>query len=119
MNVFLWIVIGLVTGSTARKVMPGPAAGGIATALVIGIIGTMVGGLLATFTSGNTGGQVNFYALLMATNGALYPLFLYRCAAMRSRIPFRLPRELTELSTPALPSAIRLSGRAGHVPDVA
>jgi hypothetical protein len=55
----------------------------------------------------------------MALNGALYPLFLYRCFAMRARIPWRVPGELTELSTPALPLVTPLSGHPSHVPAVA
>ena len=45
MNILLWIVAGVVTGSMARKLMPGPAAGGISIAILIGLIGAVVGGL--------------------------------------------------------------------------
>ena len=119
MNIFLWIVIGLVTGSMARKLMPGPAAGGISIAILIGVVGAIVGGLVGTIFSGNTWGPFNLFTVLTAVDGALYPLFLYRCIAMRSRSPFRLPRESTNLSSPAPLSAVRLSGRASVVPGIA
>ena len=95
MNIFLWIVVGLVTGSMARKLMPGPAAGGISVAILIGLMGAMVGGLVGTIFLRDTGDPSNYFSVLTAVNGALYPLFLYRCFAMRSRSPFRLPNEST------------------------
>ena len=85
MNILLWIVVGLVAGSMARKLMPGPAAGGILVAIVIGLMGAIVGGLVGTIVFGEAGAPSNHFSVLTAINGALYPLFLYRCFAMRSR----------------------------------
>lgn len=87
MNVFLWIVIGLLTGSTARKLLPGPAAGGMPVAITIGVTGAVLGGVMATICPSNSGENFDTYSLLMATAGALYPLFIYRCIAMRSHRP--------------------------------
>jgi uncharacterized membrane protein YeaQ/YmgE (transglycosylase-associated protein family) len=109
-NLFLWIVVGLVTGSMARKVMPGPAPGGRFAAILIGLIGAVVAGLVAITSTGNPGGQFNVFAFLMSANGSLYPLFLYRCSAMRLRSPLLLPRQSKELS-PASLSAARLPRR--------
>ena len=119
MNIFLWVVVGLGTGSMARKLMPGPAAGGISVAILIGLIGAMVGGLGGTIFLRNTGDPANHFSVLTAVNGTLYLLFLYRCFAMRSRRPFRLPSESTDLSSPAPLSAVRLPIRPSDVPGVA
>jgi uncharacterized membrane protein YeaQ/YmgE (transglycosylase-associated protein family) len=119
MNVFLWIVVGLITGSMARKLMPGPAAGGISVAILIGLIGAMVGGLVGTIFFGSAGDPSKLSSVLMATNGALYPLFLYRCFAMRSRSPIRLPNESTNLSSPAPASTVPLSRGPNVVPGIA
>jgi len=118
MNIFLWIVVGLITGSMARKLMPGPAAGGIPVAILIGLIGAMVGGLVGTIFFGNTRDPFRLFAVFTAIDGALYPLFLYRCIAMRSHSPFRPARESTDLSSPAPLPAVRLSGRPSVVPGI-
>ena len=39
MEIISWIVMGLVTGSMARVAMPGPAAGGMSIAILIGLVG--------------------------------------------------------------------------------
>jgi uncharacterized membrane protein YeaQ/YmgE (transglycosylase-associated protein family) len=117
MNIFLWVVVGLVTGSTTRKLMPGPAAGGISVAILIGLMGAMVGGLVGTIFLRDAG--TNHISVLTAANGALYPLFLYRCFAMRSGSPIQLPSELTVVPSLALLSAIRLPIRPSDVPGVA
>jgi uncharacterized membrane protein YeaQ/YmgE (transglycosylase-associated protein family) len=119
MNIFLWIVVGLVTGSMARKLMPGPAAGGISVAILIGLMGATVGGLVGIIFLRNTGDPSNHLSVLTAVNGALYPLFLYRCFAMRSRTPLRPSRESTKVSAPAPKSAVRSSGRPSVVPGIA
>ena len=119
MNIFLWIVVGLVTGSMARKLMPGPAAGGIVIAILIGLTGAISGGVLGTFIFGNSGDSSKLSSVLMAINGALYPLFLYRCFAMRSRSPSRLLSGPTQISSPSPASAVRLSARSSDVPRVA
>ena len=119
MSIFLWMIIGIVTASLARKLMPGPAAGGISIAILIGVVGAIVGGLVGTIFSGNTWGPFNVFTVITAVDGALYPLFLYRCIAMRSRSPFRPRRESTNLSSLAPISAVRLSGRASVVPSTA
>jgi uncharacterized membrane protein YeaQ/YmgE (transglycosylase-associated protein family) len=84
MEILSWIIVGLITGSMARAIMPGPAAGELRIAILIGIIGAFVGGSVGTIFPIDQSTQFNFYALLMATNGALYLLFAYRCLALRT-----------------------------------
>lgn len=83
MEIASWIIVGLVTGSIARVAMPGPAAGGMSVAILIGLIGALTGGILGTAFA--VGGLVpfDFYALGMAAIGAMILLFPYRCIAMR------------------------------------
>jgi uncharacterized membrane protein YeaQ/YmgE (transglycosylase-associated protein family) len=42
-----WIVLGLVAGALARWILPGQEKGGWVSALVLGIIGAIVGGWIA------------------------------------------------------------------------
>lgn len=87
--VFSWIIIGLLTGSMARVAMPGPAAGGMFVAVLIGLSGALIGGFLGTIFLAETSAPIDITSLMMATNGAIYPLFIYRCIVMRSRDPIR------------------------------
>jgi uncharacterized membrane protein YeaQ/YmgE (transglycosylase-associated protein family) len=90
-----WIFIGVVFGLVAKLAMPGPAAGGMKLALLIGILGAFTGGLLGTTFSPDGLADVNLYAVGMAAVGAMYPLFVYRCIAMRfDALPSTSDREL-------------------------
>lgn len=84
MGILLWIVFGFVAGSVAKLVMPGPTAGGIPVAILVGMGGAVAGGLLSTLFAGGTLTGFEFRGLLMAIIGALMLLFSYRCYAMRA-----------------------------------
>jgi uncharacterized membrane protein YeaQ/YmgE (transglycosylase-associated protein family) len=84
MGILIWIMVGLVAGSVAKLVMPGPSAGGIAIAIPLGIGGALVGGLLGSMFSGGTVTGFDFRCLLMAISGALFVLLSYRSYAMRA-----------------------------------
>ena len=74
MNILLWIVVGLATGSIARKLMPGPAAGGISIAILIGVVGAIVGGIVGT--------------IFQTTHGALLTFLPYLRRSTERRIHF-------------------------------
>jgi uncharacterized membrane protein YeaQ/YmgE (transglycosylase-associated protein family) len=82
MLIVSWLVIGLVLGSIARMAMPGPAAGGMPVAILIGIIGALIGGIVGTTVVEN-GTEPFYIPALTAAAGAMYPLFAYRCFALR------------------------------------
>jgi uncharacterized membrane protein YeaQ/YmgE (transglycosylase-associated protein family) len=69
--------------------MPGPAAGGIRVAALIGLLGAVIGGFLGTTFLVATSAPFDLKSLLMAANGAIYPLFVYRCIALRFYDPIR------------------------------
>lgn len=83
MSILVWIVVGAIAGSLARTIMPGPAAGGMYVAALIGILGAFVGGSIGTVFPADQPTQYSF-ALLTATTGAMYFLFAYRCFAQRT-----------------------------------
>ncbi len=47
-----WIIAGLIVGALARLVVPGKQNMGIAMTIVLGIVGAMVGGFIASFLFG-------------------------------------------------------------------
>jgi uncharacterized membrane protein YeaQ/YmgE (transglycosylase-associated protein family) len=73
--VFILVVLvgGLIVGLLARLAVPGPDPMSIWRTIVLGILGSLVGGLLAQLVGmGNGGG------LLFALIGAVVLLILYR-----------------------------------------
>lgn len=83
LGLLLWIVFGVIAGSVARLVMPGPSAGGLAIAIPLGIGGALVGGGIGTLL-GPTSGGVDIRALLFAVAGCLVVLLCYRSVALRT-----------------------------------
>ena len=83
MNIASWIIVAMAAGSMARIAMPGPAAGGMPVAILIGLVGAFIGGLLGTTVSPDAAASVNLYATVTAAIGSMILLFLYRCVAMR------------------------------------
>jgi uncharacterized membrane protein YeaQ/YmgE (transglycosylase-associated protein family) len=53
MGIFLWIVFGLVAGSVAKLVMPGPDRLGIVGTMLVGVAGAIVGGLIGAVLGGS------------------------------------------------------------------
>lgn len=83
MGIIGWIVLGLIAGLIAKAVMPGDDPGGVIITAVIGIVGALLGGFLA---SALFDVQVNeeFFDLatwVAAIVGALILLALYRVLA--------------------------------------
>ena len=76
MSFITWIVLGLVAGFIASKVVNKQGAG-LLLDIVLGIVGAVVGGWLFVLlgTSGVSG--VNLYSLLVAVVGAIVVLFVY------------------------------------------
>ena len=84
MGIFLWIVLGIVAGSVAKLVMPGPSAGGMMVAIPIGIGGAVIGGVLSTIFVGGGMSRIDAHSVLTSICGALLALLCYRSYAMRA-----------------------------------
>jgi uncharacterized membrane protein YeaQ/YmgE (transglycosylase-associated protein family) len=78
-----WIVVGLIAGVLAKWIMPGRDPGGIFVTILIGIVGGVLGGFIATRLGIDGGNIVN---ILIATAGAILLLFLYRLVARNRRV---------------------------------
>jgi uncharacterized membrane protein YeaQ/YmgE (transglycosylase-associated protein family) len=66
------VVGGLIVGALARLALPGPDPMSIPMTIVLGIAGSLVGGLVARIFLGTGGG------LIFAVLGATLLLYLYR-----------------------------------------
>lgn len=85
-----WIIIGLVAGLLARLVVPGAQPMGWLMTIVLGLVGSLVGGFISSAIFGTDPRDPNFQAagLLMSTVGAVIALGLY--LAYEKRKPVRL-----------------------------
>ena len=84
MGIIGWIVLGLVAGLIAKLIMPGDDPGGIIVTALIGIVGALLGGFIASAL--NLGEVDKFFDLgtwLIAIAGSLVLLALYRLFAGR------------------------------------
>jgi uncharacterized membrane protein YeaQ/YmgE (transglycosylase-associated protein family) len=82
MSFLAWIVLGLISGFIASKLV-NRSGEGVLLDIVLGVVGAFVGGwLFNTFgMAGVTG--VNLYSMLVAVVGAVVVLVLYHAIAGR------------------------------------
>jgi len=71
-----WIVFGLIVGVIAKFLMPGRDPGGFLITIVLGIVGSIVGGFLARAVGWY--GPQEQAGYLMSIFGAIVVLWLYR-----------------------------------------
>ena len=75
--ILMWIVFGLIVGIIAKLLMPGRDPGGFVVTMLIGIVGSFIGGVLSYALLGAR----DPYApsgWIMSIIGAIILLFLYR-----------------------------------------
>ena len=85
MGIIAWIVLGLIAGFLAGQVMKGGGYGLIGD-IVLGIIGAVVGGFLASTLLGLDVNGVNIMSILIAFVGACIVIAISR-ALTRGRSP--------------------------------
>jgi uncharacterized membrane protein YeaQ/YmgE (transglycosylase-associated protein family) len=77
LNVISWLVFGLVVGAIARLIMPGrQSMSWLATAL-LGIAGSLVGGILSWLIFGTPEGTINAAGWVMSILGAIVAMVVY------------------------------------------
>lgn len=83
MSFLAWIVLGLISGFIASKIV-NKSGEGVLMDIVLGIVGAVLGGwLFNTFGHmGVTG--VNLYSILVSVVGAVIVLFIYHAVSGRS-----------------------------------
>jgi uncharacterized membrane protein YeaQ/YmgE (transglycosylase-associated protein family) len=76
MSFLAWIVLGLVAGFIASKIVNKQGEGFLLD-IVLGIVGAVVGGWLFGLLGASGVSGVNLYSLLVAVVGAIVVLFTY------------------------------------------
>ncbi len=82
MSILAWIVLGLVAGFIASKIV-NKTGGSLLFDLVLGVIGAFAGGFLFSMFGADGVSGLNLYSLLVATVGAVVVLWLYHTLARR------------------------------------
>ena len=79
MGIIAWIIFGLIAGVIAKLIMPGRDGGGFILTCILGVVGTVVGGWLATmFGIGGDVSGFNLHSFLVAVVGAIVVLGVFR-----------------------------------------
>ena len=79
-----FIIVGLIAGYIARAVVPGPDPMGVIGTLVLGVVGSFVGGLLFNLLFGGGEGLLATTGLIGSIIGAIIALLIYRAMNNRS-----------------------------------
>ena len=85
MSILAWIILGLISGFIASKIV-NKTGEGLLLDIVLGIVGAIVGGWLFTAfgMAGVTG--VNLYSMLVAVIGAVVVLVVYHAITRRRAV---------------------------------
>jgi uncharacterized membrane protein YeaQ/YmgE (transglycosylase-associated protein family) len=85
MGFVAWLVLGLIAGFIASKLVNKTGAG-MAMDIVLGIVGAVVGGFIAQTMgfAGITG--LNIYSILISVLGAVVVLMVYHALARRGAV---------------------------------
>ena len=79
MGIIAWIIFGLIAGAIAKLIMPGRDGGGVILTCILGVVGGVVGGWVATMFG--VGGRIsgfNLHSFLVAVVGAVVVLGVFR-----------------------------------------
>lgn len=83
MSVLAWVVLGLISGFIASKIV-NKTGEGVVMDIILGVVGAVVGGWLFN-TFGHMGvSGINLYSILVAVVGAIVVLVIYHALVRTS-----------------------------------
>lgn len=85
MGIITLIVVGLIAGALARLLVPGKDSMGIVATLLLGLVGSLIGGFLGFILLGHdiTEGAFQASGLIGSVIGAVVALLVYRALSSR------------------------------------
>ncbi|MGC2524397.1 MAG: GlsB/YeaQ/YmgE family stress response membrane protein [Stellaceae bacterium] len=84
MSIIGWIILGLIAGFIASKIV-NKSGEGVLLDIVLGIVGAFVGGFLFSLVGAAPVTGLNIYSMVVATIGAITVLILYHALIDRGR----------------------------------
>ena len=85
MGLLSWVVFGLIAGAIAKFLMPGRDPGGCIITIIIGVIGAVLGGFLATKLGFGGISGFDFRSFVIAVIGSILLLIIWRLISGRRR----------------------------------
>ncbi|GEL41332.1 transglycosylase [Methylorubrum extorquens] len=85
MSLLAWIILGLVAGFVASRIVNNTGQG-LVVDILLGIVGAVVGGFLFNQFGQPGVSGLNLYSLLVAVVGAVVVLWLYHALIGRRRV---------------------------------
>ncbi len=82
MSILVWLVLGLIAGFIASRIVES-SGNGVIIDIVLGIIGAVVGGYLFTLFGAAPVTGFNLYSLFVAVVGAVVVLLIYHAVVGR------------------------------------
>ena len=82
MDIMVFLIVGLIAGAVARLLVPGEDPMGILGTLILGVVGSFVGGFLAALIfAGDL--ELSAAGIIGSIIGAVIALLVYRAAKAR------------------------------------
>jgi uncharacterized membrane protein YeaQ/YmgE (transglycosylase-associated protein family) len=78
MGLLSWILFGLIAGAVAKLFMPGRDPGGCILTVIIGVVGALLGGWIATLLGFGGVSGFDLRSLVIAILGSVLLLILWR-----------------------------------------
>lgn len=86
MGIIGWIILGLIAGAIAKAILPGSQGGGWLVTLILGVVGAVLGGFLASAIFGVAmGGFFDIRTWIIAILGSIVVLLIYGLVTRGSR----------------------------------
>ena len=89
MALIVWLLVGLIAGAIARLVVPGRDPLGVLGTLILGLAGSIIGGLLAVALTDRTMDEFTAAGLLGSVLGGIVALVVYRFLQPHGRMTGR------------------------------
>ena len=86
LNFIVWLIVGLVAGALARLIMPGRDPMGIIATILLGIVGSIIGGLVSWAIWGADERGFQPAGILLSILGAIIVLWIWRMLRSRSTV---------------------------------
>jgi uncharacterized membrane protein YeaQ/YmgE (transglycosylase-associated protein family) len=86
MSFIWWLIVGLIAGALARLIMPGRDPMGIIATILLGIVGSVIGGLVSWAIWGSDNGRFQPAGLLLSIIGAIVVLWIWRMTRSRTAV---------------------------------
>lgn len=85
MTILVWLVFGLIVGAIAKLLMPGRDPGGFIVTILVGVVGSFIGGAIS-YALWGARGPYEPSGWIMSIIGAIVLLLVYRLLMRRSTV---------------------------------